>query len=290
MKSVKFFDDLSLRAVRKKNAGRYSERIFNFSWGMRNVFIKQIIFILLFIFFQNSAYAWTENFDNNLTRIGVDLARHKLIELAPGQGIDGSNAIKIKYIGNEIGSQRIVLRENLENPGLAYSLSFAVKFCENFDFAKGGKLLGLGPLNPVAGGEKTTPLGWSARLEFYKSGQLMTYVYHQNMPRKYGDTKKAGDFRFEPGRYYKIRMNVILNEPATQENGKIYVFVDGNEVIRHEGIKFRSVEGQGGLIQKFLFSTFFGGHSPEWAPKTADGRYKVECAYFDDFSINELKN
>ena len=200
-------------------------------------------------------------------------------------GVGGTNAIKVFYEAYEQGSRRVVVLAALPQPAMAYSLSFAVKFCEGFDFAKGGKLHGLGPKKPVSGGKPMTPLGWSARLSFRPGGGLQTYAYHQDQPGKYGQIKVAKDFNFVPGRYYRIDMRLTLNEPASAANGKVEVSVDGQKRIEHTGLRFRAEEGEDGLIQKFLFSTFHGGGTPEWAPRTADGAYKVDCAYFDDWEM-----
>jgi hypothetical protein len=230
-------------------------------------------------------HAWQEDFDGSVTPIGSAMARHPMVEIATGQGVKGSNSIRVAYEGYERGSKRVVVHAPLQRPAMSYTLSFAVKFCEGFDFAKGGKLHGLGPKSPVTGGNPITPAGWSARLTFRQGGGLMTYVYHQQMPGKYGQVKVAPGFKFVPGRYYAIDMRVALNEPAAAANGEISVWVDGKELIRHDGLQFRAIDTADGLIQTLLFSTFHGGSSPAYAPRTADGAYKIDCAYFDDWAV-----
>lgn len=230
-----------------------------------------------------------EDFDGPLGKLGDQVIRHRLVSLSSGEGVGGTTGIKVIYQGNEQGSRRVLARAPLEVPAVERVLEFAVRFCPGFDFAKGGKLHGLGPREPVTGGKPLTPAGWSARLMFRANGGLMTYVYHQDQPRRFGEVKVAPDFRFTPGVYHRVRMRVRLNEPFSVANGFVRVAVDGRELIRHEGIRFRSVEGAESLIQNFLFSTFHGGSSAEWAPRTADGAYKVDCAYFDDFKVEGLK-
>lgn len=245
-----------------------------------------IVFNLFYGISYAFSYVWKEGFDGTLTLIGNSIIHNRHVKLAPGEGIGGSEGIEVFYQGNSEGSERVIYTAPLAEPSLDYTLSFAVKFCADFDFGKGGKLHGLGPLRPITGGHKATPEGWSARLMFMRDGGLMTYVYNQDMRGKYGDKKIAKKFRFISGQYYKIKMRVMLNNPATERNGKIEVDVDGVRVIEHGNLRFRSLDGRDGMIQTFLFNTFHGGNSADWAPRTFDGIYKRDCAYFDDFVIS----
>ena len=232
--------------------------------------------------------SWNEDFDGFITSTGATIVQHPLVEFSKGFGVSGSNAIKVVYEGYERGSKRVVKNLPLNEVAMAYELSFSVRFCDGFDFAMGGKLHGIGPRKPVTGGKPMTPEGWSARLMFRQGGGLKTYVYHQNKSGKYGDSVSAKNFRFRSGQYYKIDMRVWLNEPASAANGQISVSVDGKELIKHKGLQFRANEGRDGMIQTLLFSTFHGGSLPEYAPRTADGEYKVDCAYFDDWTVYPL--
>ena len=248
---------------------------------------RPIGFLLVGVVLSSTACTQTlqENFEDPLSPIGSAMVRHPLVDVAKGLGLGDTDAIKVLYQGHEHGRKRVLVSSSLPRPAKAYTLSFAVKFCEGFDFAKGGKLHGLGPRKPVAGGKPVTPMGWSARLMFRPEGGLMTYVYHQDMPGKYGHTSVAPNFKFVPGQYYRVEMRVALNDPASAANGTVEVSVDGQELIKHTGLRFRAVEGQDGLIQTLMFNTFHGGNAPEWAPRTVDGAFKTDCAYFDDLLV-----
>jgi hypothetical protein len=171
-------------------------------------------------------------------------------------------------------------------PADAYTLSFQVRFCEGFDFARGGKLHGLGPWDPVTGGNSVDALGWSARLMWRTGGQLATYVYHQEQAGRFGDGKTVPGFRFEPGRFHQVEMRVQLNDPPEAANGWVRVTVDGSQAVTHDGLRFRAAEGDRGRVNSLLFSTFHGGSRPDWAPRHADGSFKTDCAAFDDFVIS----
>jgi hypothetical protein len=281
------------------------------------VAVNSVIFaVALFAFNRNalsSVYLWSENFDNansstsntsakphksaliheisDLTlysQFGWKLINNTHNHLVEGDGVDSSFAIRTDYVGYERGSKRVVVRHNII-PSDFYSLRFAVRFCKGFDFALGGKLHGLGPATPITGGKAVNPNGWSARLMFRKNGGLQTYIYHQNMKKKYGDVKIAKDYKFIPDRYYQLKMDVQLNNLLTGDNGTVTVFVDGQKVIFHNNIRFNSQSGDKGLISKVLFSTFHGGNSPEWSPRKSNGEYKTDCAYFDDFKLQNFE-
>ncbi|MFC4206880.1 polysaccharide lyase [Vreelandella malpeensis] len=80
-------------------------------------------------------------------------------------------------------------------------------------------------------------------------------------------------------------MRVFLNDPASESNGSMVVWVDDELVIEHESLRFRNRITPASYIQRFLFNTFHGGSSPEWAPRSKDGSYKTDCAYFDDIKL-----
>lgn len=225
-----------------------------------------------------------ESFESGtLTPQGESIVSHPLTNLVDDVGVNGTAALRVDYVGYERGSKRVVVHPAIP-PAPAYELTFAVKFCEGFDFARGGKLHGLGPDKPVTGGHSVHPEGWSARLMFRKDGTLTTYIYHQDQKGRFGDTRQARDFRFQPGRFYDVTMRVFLNDPVTEANGRVEVLVDGKRIINHKGLRFRSVDSQDSLISRLLFNTFHGGSNPTWAPREPTGAYKIDCAYFDDLS------
>lgn len=229
-----------------------------------------------------------ESFDSTpLSAKGQAIVDHSLTRLVPDEGVDGSTALRVDYEGYDRGSRRVTASPRIQ-PAQQYELSFWVQFCEGFDFARGGKLHGVGPYTPVTGGHDITPAGWSARLMFRSDGGLQTYIYHQEMAGRFGDTQRAEGFAFEPGRYHHVSMQVTLNEPATESNGSVVVSVDDERLIEHTGLRFRAEATEQSQVQRLLFNTFHGGSSPEWAPRNADGSYKTDCAYFDTIALTPL--
>lgn len=247
--------------------------------------------IWYFVFWQgitpsdNDATVLQETFDTaTASSFGQKIIENQHTKLVEGKGVDGSVAVKVFYVGDERGSKRVLASAPIAAAEKA-TLSFSVNFCSDFDFARGGKLHGLGPIKPVSGGNAVSADRWSARLMWSRNGILKTYVYHQDMKGKFGDGRFAKDFAFHPGQYYKIDMTVTLNTKPELADGYVDVLVDGEPVIHHDGLRFRSTSSADGLISKILFSTFHGGSSPEWAPRNADGSFKTDCAYFDNFTV-----
>ena len=192
---------------------------------------------------------------------------------------------KATYHGNSIGSQRMVYSFELNSTNLKKaSLSFNVRFCDGFDFAKGGKLHGLGSLFPASGGYLSGDDSWSARVVFFSGGGIGSYIYHQHQKGVFGDWMPGKNFKFQPGKWYRISLTVELNDPGFA-NGSAIVSVDSLPVISHVGLMYRSRLSSSSYIRKFLFSTFYGGHSAEYAPKNVDGSFRSTCAFFDDFTV-----
>lgn len=216
------------------------------------------------------------------------LLQHEKLSLAPGAGVGESTGLRATYTGSERGSERIVRHTFLPEPGLEFSLNYDVSFDNDFQFVKGGKLLGLGPKEHIAGGRPIVPSGWSARVTFKDGGAARLYTYHQDQPGQYGDRPAVQrPFNFERERYYAVSLHVRVNDPPEAANGFSRLYVDGELIERHEGLRLRGTGGKASLINKFMFSSFHGGHMPEWAPKNADGSYATVYATFDNISVYE---
>ncbi len=219
------------------------------------------------------------------------LLLHEKLTLTPGTGVGASTGLRAAYKGADIGSERIVRHVFLLQPGLEFSLNYDVRFDQDFQFVRGGKLLGLGPKEHIAGGRPIVPDGWSARVMFMKGGGAKLYTYHQDMQGQYGDRGVIQNpFEFERGRYYSVSLHVRVNDPPEAANGFSRLYVDGQLVERHEGLRLRGTGGQSSLINKFMFSSFHGGHMPEWAPRDENGNYTTVYATFDNIGVYESEH
>lgn len=208
----------------------------------------------------------------------------KNIEIAKGFGVNGTDGIKATYVGYERGSKRMVKNITLPDTYKEATLNYAVKFDKDFQFPITGKLHGLGPKNRVTGGDPMRPDGWSARITFSHNG-LKPYVYHQDLKGKYGEGKRAEDFKFTKDVYYDLAIYVKINTPANAKNGQVLIYANGKKIAAYNSLQLRAEDGVDTEISKFMFSTFHGGSSPKYAPKDSAGNYTNVVAWFDDFEV-----
>ena len=136
------------------------------------------------------------------------------VQLIRKGGPDGSKAIRVSYVGSKEGSERVVVGYPLKRAVMEATLAFDVRFGEDFQWVKGGKLHGLGPENPVTGGNAREPDRWSARIMFAGDGRSHSYLYEQSRDKKFGvgDMSKAPVFK--KGVWQKVRIRVKLNTPG----------------------------------------------------------------------------
>ncbi len=212
--------------------------------------------------------------------------QHSNVEPAPGEGVDGGTAALFTYVGSDVGSDRIVRRITLDERGTEYTLSYDVRFDEDFQFVRGGKLHGLGPDRVISGGQERRPDGWSARVNFAGGGGVRTYIYEQDGETQWGVGRSSSGFTFERGRYHAVSLHLKLNDPPEEANGFAHVHVDGEQVISHDDLRLRGEAGEHTHISQFLISTFHGGSSPEWAPMDEDGEYVDVYAWLDNIEVH----
>ncbi|MBK7962310.1 MAG: hypothetical protein IPK04_14695 [Bdellovibrionales bacterium] len=189
----------------------------------------------------------------------------------------GAKFLRATYEPSSDGSKRLVFRKEFVAAN-EYTLNYRVYFENGFDFKKGGKLPGLGPLVHVTGCRPEAPEKWSVRLMWGPNGRLSLYTYEQNRTRTCGLGQSVDNFKFETGRWYNIGLYVKLND-AKKDDGIIHIYVDGNLVLTRDDVRLRGVSSEDTLIQRLLFDTFYGGNK-DWAPP------HTTYARFDDFEVS----
>jgi len=166
-------------------------------------------------------------------------------------------------------------------PAEELKLSYYLRFSDNFDFVKGGKLPGLyGGTGNTGGNIPDGTDGFSTRFMWRQNGDGEVYAYLPTSA-KFGTSLGRGDWQFVPGVWHHLEQEVILNEVG-ENNGSIKVFLDGVEVSHFSGLNFRSVDTL--KIDGILFSTFFGGSNSTWA---TPNDVHID---FANFSVSELDN
>ncbi len=165
-------------------------------------------------------------------------------------------------------------------PTDALKLSYYVRFSDNFEFVKGGKLPGLFGGNFTSGGEIPDGTnGFSTRLMWRRDGDGEVYAYLPTS-KNHGTSIGRGSWQFVPGLWHHIEQEVILNHPD-QKDGQIRVWVDGQQVIEKDKLTFRTTDNL--KIEGIFFSTFFGGGSASWATP------KDVYADFANFSVSVIE-
>jgi len=141
-------------------------------------------------------------------------------------------------------------------------LSYFIRFSDNFDFVKGGKLPGLFGGTVHSGGNIPDGTnGFSTRYMWRKDGQGEIYAYLPSSS-KYGTSIGRGAWHFEPGKWHYLEQRVVLNQPG-EADGLIQVWLDGELVLEQTELEFRTNDQL--KIEGLFFSTFFGGGDPSWA-------------------------
>jgi len=80
----------------------------------------------------------------------------------------------------------------------------------------------------------------------------------------YGFSVGRGAFHLDCalGNWVSIAFRIKLNDVGS-ENGELEIRIDGNSVIKVDGLTIRTTEN--GKIKGMHFQTFFGGHGKDWA-------------------------
>ncbi len=218
-----------------------------------------------------------DEWDFTTNSIGIEEARVSVVE-----DEDKNRVFSISYPKNNYGIQNTGAQWKLSfnhSYNEAY-ISYSIKFSENFDFVKGGKLPGLaGGSAPSGGNASTGTNGWSGRIMWRSDGRIVQYMYYPDMSGTYGedfpwDIDK--EHYFKPNIWYKIKNHFVMNTPG-KNDGVIQAWLDDVLVLDRHDIRFRDVDSFG--IDLFYFSTFFGGNNQTWATS------KDETILFDDFKI-----
>ncbi|MEN8122627.1 MAG: polysaccharide lyase [Bacteroidota bacterium] len=152
---------------------------------------------------------------------------------------------------------------------------YYIKFEEGFDFRKGGKLPGLmgggDSWNRSGGNQPVGDNGWTLRFMWVNKGKLVVYAYvPKSKNGKWGEALwgQAIDcnVKAQPGKWHCIEQYVNVGTP-NRDDGKLKVWIDGEEKINIDDMRFWNVENDKGKIGGIYFSTFHGGNTLEWAPQ-----------------------
>lgn len=240
--------------------------------------------VLLFLTFSNTAYAevlYSQNFD----REAAPWRSGPLLQYG-NYGKDG-RGVRIAHrilrgadsSGRSIrGSDRQVSNLNIK-PVRAATLSYDIRYDNNWNTTLGGKYHGLGPKNHVTGCRSSTPDGWSARVTI-RDRRPSLYLYFQGKQEDCGQQLNA-NMVMEKNRWYRISIYIQLND-YNRDNAVARLYVDGRQVAQKTGFQFHNSRSSDALIQKFMFSTFLG-HNIGNVVEVQDTQH----VYFDNVLVTD---
>ncbi len=150
-----------------------------------------------------------------------------------------------------------------------YVLKYRVKFPNNFEWSKGGKLPGLGGGKTYtgcsgnaanAGGD-----GWTSRIMFRKENStnpwLQPYVYYKGMPNRCGNSFNKKIF-IQRNTWYNVRMEVKMNS-GNNNNGLLDIKINGQTLYRNSNFRWVS-KNSGREVDKLMNGIFRGGNDSRW--------------------------
>ena len=180
---------------------------------------------------------------------------------------------------DSIGPAGGIVQRKKITPATKYELEFDMKFDEDFDFGKGGKV-GFGFLigeGYTGGGPANNGNGGSARIMWSTNTEgrvyLKPYLYYKDQPGKWGEDFKLsypaiGSIKTD--KWYTVKMSVESNT-GSNEDGNIKISINGSMLI-DRNIRWTTNDAEK-MINTITFETFRGGNEAEWkSPK--DGNIK----------------
>lgn len=191
---------------------------------------------------------------------GAPVARRDFVEVR-----DGVMAVTFKA-GKKVMDTGMGLYPRLP-PGQQYTMQFRIRYPEGFQAGLHGKQLGMSGGKGYDGGRgqeaRDNGDGWSIRLQFDATENEITnqlYVYHSQMPGKYGDAlgTKAVKYAMKRGQWYTLRLKVTMQSAAEKADGRIEVWQDGEKRFDVGDVRFVTKE-EGRVIDVLRMEMFPGG-------------------------------
>ncbi len=212
---------------------------------------------------------FAENFQGSagVDHLAVNSSSRRYVSVRSGCGPDGSRCLQVAYAPSSQGSPRIVGSPRLSQRTKDATVRYRVKFRSDFQFVKGGKLPGLGAMESTTGCQAPERDAWSSRVMWRANGVPELYVYDQDPSNRCGESYPASNARFTPGKWHDVAMYVRVNDSG-RSNGYASLHVDGRKVAEARNLRLCTDCTTNAQVNRFLFHTFYGGSSSDWAPST----------------------
>jgi hypothetical protein len=160
----------------------------------------------------------------------------------------------------------------LSSPATDVTLTYSIRFPNEFNWVKGGKLPGLYGGTGNTGSDKPDGTdGFTTRYMWRENGKGILYPF---LPTSddFGTTIKLGDPLFAAdNHWHTMKQRVVLNTVGNND-GQITVWYDDEQISQTADLTFRTVDNL--QLNGVLFQTFFGGSQKNWAtPVTTYGDF-----------------
>jgi len=185
---------------------------------------------------------------------------------------DSGRGLRVTYPAGAIGGSSAVGGEwYFQQATKEKWLSYSVEFDNDFEFVLGGKLPGLGggstPSGGVGGGCGVGGTGgYSMRLQWgggTGEPNMIGYLYYQGQNATFGEEIDLG-FVPQQGVKYNVKIGVDIGT-AGNNDGWYRIYINGALLAQANNINFICA-GETWTNNAFMFSTFYGGNTPNWAP------------------------
>jgi hypothetical protein len=195
-------------------------------------------------------------------------------------GSDDLRSLRQRYVPNSTGSPVVSFPIRIKG-GPEVWLSYRVYFEPEWEWVRGGKLPGLAGGTYPSGGQSDDN-GFSARLMWRENGKMCVYAYHHDRPGPYGQDfylvePDGSPWHAPVGRWFTITERIKVNTDGSTYDGEVQVWIDSEQKLHETGLRWRKNTSY--TADTFLYSSFYGGSDPTWAPT------KTTYAQFDDFKI-----
>ncbi|GAA4272456.1 hypothetical protein GCM10022258_17500 [Aquimarina gracilis] len=174
------------------------------------------------------------------------------------------------------------------------TLEYRVRFANDFVWATGGKLPGLGGASTPNGAQPagctqnqstinnafSCRLMWRSNREHTQQPYLIVYDYLPNRETRCGGNTRLGNLKLQRNRWYTVKQYLKLNTPG-QKNGVLKMYIDGQKLVDQNDVMFR-LSGKGSVkINSIVMHTYRGGNrtDPVWHSPQND------YTFFDDFKV-----
>lgn len=191
-----------------------------------------------------------------------------------------SNALRITLPANKKGSGHGMNSTVDVADGTEYELEFKVKFNNGFEWSRGGKIgwgfLTGGGVTGCNGDGARAGQGGSFRAMWYSPDQqfgdtngtayFRPYAYYKGMTTDCGENfgaKWPTSSSLVTGTWYTVKMYYKRNTSNSASDGKLKMWVNGNQVVSKSNIRWGDSDGDR-KVKKLYFQVFRGGSQDYW--------------------------